>query len=430
MARQRQRPLRNTALHEAITTIGWTLAATAQAVNTVGAENNTPLTYGPTSVAHWLAGVTPRAEAIPIAVEAFARGLGQPHLTAADLGWHVDRVTEPSSDPWHGDPVAWLTRIGRDDMNRRTAISTGLYSVAALTIPPAPRRPPAPAARASTAGPDDVSRIREATRSFADLDDRCGGGHGRTAIAAYLVAEVTPLLRNTTGGARPDLFRAASELAYLAGYMAADGGESGLGQDYFIEAVRLADEAGDPLLRATALRSMAVQAIELGHAHKAVDIAEASMDALRGGCPARTLAWVTGAYAEALAATGAGREARQALRRAERDLEGADSTPEALWFGGYRRESFNHQAGTLLASLGDLAEAEVHLVASVGSRRTVERRTRALVGSRLARVQYCRGNRDAARATLWSLRGDLAGVESARVRRELAALPKDVLPAR
>ncbi|GAA4490513.1 hypothetical protein GCM10023191_022790 [Actinoallomurus oryzae] len=33
MARQRLRPLKNTALHEAITTAGWTLAGTAKAVN-------------------------------------------------------------------------------------------------------------------------------------------------------------------------------------------------------------------------------------------------------------------------------------------------------------------------------------------------------------------------------------------------------------
>jgi hypothetical protein len=138
---------------------------------------------------------------------------------------------------------------------------------------------------------------------------------------------------------------------------------------------------------------------------------------------------VTGAYAEALAAAAAGREARQVLGRAERDLERADSVPESSWYGGYRRESFNHQAGTLLASLGDLAAAETHLAASVRSRRTVERRTRALVGSRLAGVQCRRGDSDAARVTLTSLRGDLAGVESARVRRELTALPGDLLPA-
>lgn len=87
MARQRLRPLKNTALHDAITAARWTFADTAKAVNAVGAEHNIPMTYGPAAVAHWLAGVTPRLETIPIAVEAFARALDRPDLQAADLGW-------------------------------------------------------------------------------------------------------------------------------------------------------------------------------------------------------------------------------------------------------------------------------------------------------------------------------------------------------
>jgi tetratricopeptide (TPR) repeat protein len=429
MARQRCRPLQNTALQKAITAAGWTLAATADAVNVVGNENNIPLTYSASSVAHWLAGVTPRPGTVPVAVEAFARALDHPSLSAADLGWHSRSVTGAVDDPWDGDPVAWLMRIGRDDMNRRAAITTGLYSLAALTVPVAPHRILARQGRSRRAGPGDVTRIRETTRHLADIDDLYGGGHARAAVAAYLVADVAPLLRGTTGQARPDLFRAASELAYLAGYMAADGGENGLGQKYYVEASRLAEEAGDPLMRATVLRSLAIQAIELGHPREALDLAEAAVTGIRGGCPVRTRAWVTGAHAEALAAAADGRDAREVLRRAERDLERADSLPEANWTGNYRRESLDHQTGTLLASLGDLATAETHLAASLGSRRTIERRTRALVGTRLAGVQYRRGQLDAAKATLRQLRDDLAGVASARVRRELAAVPREVLPA-
>lgn len=91
MARQRLRPLKNTALHEAITTAGWSYADTAKAINLAGAENNILLTYRAASVAHWLAGVTPRPETIPIAVEAFARALGRSGLQAADLGWQGRR---------------------------------------------------------------------------------------------------------------------------------------------------------------------------------------------------------------------------------------------------------------------------------------------------------------------------------------------------
>ena len=409
----------NELLHAAIQEAGWPLAETGTAINAVGAENGLRFWYDRTATAHWLSGTVPRKAALPCVVEAFARRLGRP-VDAGNLGW--PDPGEVIKDPWAGDPAVRLEEIGRGDMNRRTAISTGIYSVALLTIPAAVRRPPG-RSRTETVTEDDVTRIQEATQHFADIDDLCGGGHGRAAIAAYLLTEVTPLLRGATRRTRPHLFRAASELAYLAGYMAADGGADNLAQRYFIQAIRLGDEAGDPLLRATALRSMAVQAIELGHPNKALDVAEEALDSLRSGCPERTRAWVTGAYAEAVAAAGSGYEARQALARAERGLDRADSLPESRLPGGYRRESLNHQAGTLLASLGDLKAAEAGLEASLGSRRTVERRTRALIGARLAVVQHRRGADDAAAHTLARIRPDLNAVASARVRLALKELP-------
>ncbi|MFC4056173.1 hypothetical protein ACFOY4_41355 [Actinomadura syzygii] len=52
--------------------------------------------------------------------------------------------------------------------------------------------------------------------------------------------------------------------------------------------------------------------------------------------------------------------------------------------GNYRRESFEDQVGLPLSQLGDLKGAEEHYAASVGSQRTVERRTRTVIGARLA----------------------------------------------
>lgn len=236
-------------------------------------------------------------------------------------------------------------------------------------------------------------------------------------------------MRGTTGQTRPSVFQAASQLAYLAGWMAVDGGANGLGQSYYIQALRLADEAGDPLMRATVLRSLTVQAIELGHPAQARDLAESAITSLRAGCPIRTRAWITGIHAEALAAADNTWEARQALHRAERHLNRADSRPESRWTGNYRRESFNHQAGMVLTHLGDLSQAESHLSASAGSRRRIERRSRALIGARLAVVQYRRGHHDAARHTLTQIADDLTGMESARVRRALRALPPDLCSA-
>ncbi|WP_433178171.1 hypothetical protein [Actinoallomurus sp. CA-150999] len=412
----------NSALRAAIEEAGWTLAQTSSAVNTVGAENGLRLYYDRTSISHWLSGTVPRKDALPCAVEAFARRLARP-MSPQSLGWPDTGIV--LSDLWAGEVLMRLTQIGRDDMlDRRTVLTTGVYSLAALAVPaaPSPRQIPS--------GAEAAQRIRETTRHLAQLDDLYGGGAARSTVAAYLTHDVVPMLRVARGPARAEMFSAAADCAYLAAWMAADDMRSALAQQYYVQAVRLADEAGDPIARGRLLRSLALQALELGHTTEALDIADAAVTAIRRGCPARTQAWILGMRAEALAAANRGPEARTVMRSAERLLEAADSPPEYQWTGSYRRESWQHQAGTLLASLGDLAEAEGHLAASVATRQPIERRTRALIGTRLARVQYRRGDRDAATQTLGRLRDDIASVTSARIDHELAAFPHELVPAR
>ncbi|MET7305027.1 hypothetical protein ABZS54_40415, partial [Embleya sp. NPDC005575] len=191
-------------------------------------------------------------------------------------------------------------------------------------------------------------------------------------------------------------------------------------QRYYVQAARLADEAGDPLTRASALRSLAVQALELGHAAPALDLADAAAQAARGHCPVRQQAWITGIQAEAHAAAGDGAAARTSLRAAERGVERADSP--AGWSGGYVAASWQHQTGLALGHLGNLNAAELHLAAAAAGRTPNENRTRTLITVRLAAVQVRRGHLDAAAATIAALGTDLALVDCARVRTELAAL--------
>lgn len=194
MARKRLRPVINTTLGEAIREVGWTLAEVAKAIDAVGAENGITLTYGAAAVAHWLAGVTPRAETVPVAVEAFTRRSGRSDLTSADLGWPVS-PGKHGGDPWQGDPVVWLTHLGRSDMlNRRTTLVSGLYSLAALSVPAVPERVLSRTGHALGGGPGDVTRIYETTRRLSDIDDLYGGGHARAAVAGELAALPRDLL--------------------------------------------------------------------------------------------------------------------------------------------------------------------------------------------------------------------------------------------
>jgi hypothetical protein len=431
MPRPRSTPVRNPALAASIAETGQTYGSIAETINRVAREDGAVICCTAASLAKWLNGATPQPATMPAAVEAFARLLDQPCLAAADLGWHGYAI-KATGDPWRGDPVAWITHLGRDDMlNRRTAMTAGLYSLAAATLPARPHLTTSRAGPARQAGPSDVARIRRTGEVFNEIDDLYGGGHARAAVAAYLTQEVTPLLRGTTGKARPELFLAAAEATYLVGWMAADDMKTGLAQRYYVQAVRLAEEADDPLMRSTVLRSLSVQAIELGHAQEGLALAEAAADGLRSGCPARKRAWITGMCAEALAATGSDLwRSRGLLRKAEAELERADSLPEHEWTGNYRRESFEHQVGLTLTQAGDLKGAEEHFAASVGSRRTIERRTRALIGARLAHVQLRRRRPDQAARTLLDLSGDLGAVSSQRLRRVLTDIRSGWQPFR
>ncbi|MED7924106.1 hypothetical protein SMD20_07680 [Nonomuraea sp. LP-02] len=434
MPPRRTHPVANRALAALIEQAAWTHAALARHVNAAAAANGDPLHYDRSAVGHWLTGTVPRPEGVAAVLEAFRRRLGRPELTAAHLDWPDPGAGQPE-DPWHGDPVARLATLGEDDLlNRRAVLTAGTYTLAALSglaagtrVPAAARVAAGVAARITSggrarAGAADVTRIRAATAGFADLDDQYGGGHARAAVAAYLAREVTPLLHGTTGRRRPDLFGAAAELSYLAAYMAMDAGANALAQRYYISAVRLADEAGDVVSRATALRSMAVQAAELGHDEEALALAEAAASALGSHGPPRTQAWVTGMRAEAHAAAGTRHDALSLLHRTETQLERADSGPESEWTGNYRRESLEHQIGLTLTRLGDHAGAARHFAASMDARRPVERRTRTLIGLRAAHAFLRAGDVERAAVTVLGLSEDIRLVASARVRGELRAL--------
>lgn len=306
-------------------------------------------------------------------------------------------------------------------LHRRTTLTLGLYALGAAALPGPAHTITSRTGPTRRGGPGDVGRIRETTAALGRMDDLYGGGHARGAVAAYLADDVAPLLRGTTGRARPALFTAAAELAYLAGWMSADMMRIGPAQRYYLMAVRLADEAGDDLMRSMALRSLAVQAVELGHHRVGRDLADAAADGIRTGSPARTKAWIAGMCAEAIAAaTHDQRRAHTLLRTAEAELEHADSRTDDAVTGNYRRESFSHQVGLTLTHLGDLSGAEEHFAASVDSRRPVERRTRVLIGARLALTQLNRQHPDAAARTVLDLRGDLSGVASTRVHQALS----------
>ncbi|AXI78095.1 tetratricopeptide repeat protein [Peterkaempfera bronchialis] len=314
-------------------------------------------------------------------------------------------------------------------MERRQflAAATGAYALAALSLPDldaVTRRTRAVASgRPVDVGWGEVMAIRQMTSVLGDAASEIGGGHARHLAVRYLTQDVAPWLHGTyseeTGR---ELFAATSQLVHLAGWMAGDEGDQGLAQQYYAHSFRLAAEADDPELAATALRGMAVQAIELGHRAAAVRLAEECVHYARGVEDPRAVAYYQATRANAAALDGDHRAAAIALSASQSAIENAPKTPGESWAAHYDAGRWAHESGMILVRLGDLDAARDHLRHALDIHGLDRRRTRAIVLADLGQVHLRREDTDAALAT-WSDFLDTAeGVRSVRVTEAVAEM--------
>jgi hypothetical protein len=329
---------------------------------------------------------------------------------------------------WEADTLTLLADLGSAfvGMSRRAVLGTAVYTLASQAVPPPAwwtQTARTSARRSSTGGPQvghvDLDATRDAVQFFSRLDQRHGGGHARSAVVLYLTSDVAPLLegRFADDTVRKGMFSAASELAYLVGWMAFDNAEHARAQQFFTASVKLAAEANDPTMAAHTLRAMAHQALDLGHADHALTLAAASMEGprYRAACP-RERALLGVVHARALAATGEKASSARALLRAEDDLADAgpgDDEPLRVFFFG--EASLAHETGRTLRDCGDDPGAERELRRSVRLRKSgAFKRTHAVTLGYLAAVQAGQGNIDEACATWLNGLDAMSGVHSAR----------------
>ncbi|MFG1921069.1 Tat pathway signal protein [Cryptosporangium sp. NPDC048952] len=328
------------------------------------------------------------------------------------------------------------------DADRRRLLRAAAYSVPALVVPGSSwweKLSVQGSSRGSSTGRavgrSDVDAVRDMVSLFSRIDQRRGGGHGRTAVAQYLTTDVAGALsgRFPNHQVRRDMFSAASELAYLCGWMAFDDAEHAIGQHYFAAAVKLAAEADDPALAGHTLRAMAHQALELGHSQKAVELAAASMDGDRYTLASpRERALFGVVYGRTLVATGQPQAAARTLLRAEDDLAAAtagDEEPNRVFFFG--EASLAHETACALRDSGDLPGAVREFRRSVRTRKAASfTRTHAVTLGYLGTVQARQGAIDEACAT-WSTALDaMDGVQSGRTRQAVATMRSVLSPLR
>ena len=428
-----------------ITDAGLTHAQVARAITRVAAETGADelAEVGRSHVSKWVAGVRPSGRAPALLCEALSRLVGQ-LVTPERIGLEDNDAVVPGSVDWRADTLITLADLGRGDLDidRRSVLSAAVYSLAAAALP-APgwwtdmvargraRHTPA----GQQIGQTDVDGVRDMVQLFSQVDQRRGGGHARTAVVQYLATDVSGLLhgRFADEQVRRDMFTAASELAYLSGWMSFDNAEQATAQRYFQLAVKLAAEADDPAMAGHVLRAMAHQAVDLGAPQRALALADASVDGRRyTEASAREKALIGVVHARALAASGDRRKAATALIRAEKDLTDAkpgDGEPARVFF--FSEASLAHETACALRDSQDLKGAITQYRRSVRTRKaTAFTRTHAVTLGYLGEAQARLSQIEQACAT-WNRSLDaMQGVRSGRTRQVARTIRAVLSPLR
>lgn len=347
----------NSRLGALIAEAGFSHAGLARRVDQLGVEHGLDLRYDKTSVTRWLRGQQPRGTTPALIAEVFTRRLGR-RLSAQDLGFDAcvpvyaglefaagpEEAVDIVSGLWrkdtgsHGDlrkiaftPAGlvvpsrdWL--IGRPDerVAREGTPTAPAHGLPRVPVQPRGRGPVYAARPRRRVTPGDVAALRSVGDVFRSLDNSYGGGHARQALVRYLEHEAEPMLRGSYGETTGRLlFGAVGDLTRLAGWTSYDIGAHGLAQRYFVQALRLAQAAGDRVYGGYVLVTMSRQAVYLGHGREAVQLARVAQQGVGSGAPPVVQALLHAAEARGLGLTGEVRACSTALGRAERALEAA-----------------------------------------------------------------------------------------------------------
>ncbi|MER5466612.1 Tat pathway signal protein [Streptomyces sp. NPDC002668] len=423
----------------------WSRAQAASAFVRVAGENSltgyTNITRQ--HVQHWVAGHEPSGQSPIIMCEALSRRLKRV-VTPTEAGFTVPGSPAQGALDWHVDPLAALNDLGSTDLDpdRRSLLRHSVYSAAALAVPTdswwteMANEPAATQQKgAQRVGRGDVDNVREMTLAFSRMDQRRGGGHGRTALVQYLRSDVARYLAGTfpSSHVRRDMFSAAAEASYLSGWMAFDNAEHDIAEPYFALGLKLAARAGDAPLSGHILRAMAHQALDLGLFNKALQLSTASITGQRyQSATPRERALLGVVHARCLAASGHHKQATTALLGAEDDLRGAHEgveEPARTFF--FAEASLAHETACTLRSLNDHKGAITQFRRSVRTRGPAFARTHAVTLGYLGATQISAGTVEEACAT-WSHALDAMeeGIYSGRARQRVVEMRSLLSPYR
>lgn len=446
----------NRQLAALIAEAGFSNAGLARRVDQLGLEHGLDLRYDKTSVTRWLRGQQPRGTTPALIAEVFTRRLGR-RLSAQDLGLDacapVYAGLEFASSP--EEAIDIVSGLWRKDSGSHTELRKIAFTPAGLVVPsrdwligradervargtaPAPSGEgarPAAAARGqglahvpaqrqrlaerapgSRVSMGDIAALRSVGELFRTLDHAYGGGHARQALVRYLEHEAEPMLRGTYGettGRR--LFAAAADLTRLAGWTSYDIAAHGLAQRYYVQALRLAQAAGDRAYGSYVLVTMSRQAVYLGHGREAVQLARVAQQGVGSSVPAVVQSLLHSVEARGHGVLGEVRACSASLARAERALEGARPGDEVPYWARFFDEA--QLADEFAHCHRDLQQ---YRAAAQHAERSLQLRSPAYARSRL----FCRVVLASARLGLGELEQACAlGAEAAQAAAEMRSV--------
>ncbi|MFK4065915.1 transcriptional regulator [Streptomyces sp. NPDC029674] len=336
----------NERLQALIQEAGCSNAGLARRVNMCGAEHGLDLRYDKTSVARWLRGQQPRGRAPGIIAEALGRKLGRT-VTIDEIGMangkNLASGVGLQFSPTVLGAIEQVCELWRSDVGRRDFLSGSSVAASALVEPSRDWLISSPDSQVGRAagprvGMADVAAVKAMTQALTQLDHQFGSGHVRPVVVHYLNSVVSGLLAGSYREAvGRELFAAVARLTELAGYMAVDTGQPGLAQRYYIQALRLAQAAGDRGYGGYVLAaSMSHLAAQLGNPREIAQLARAAQEGTRGRVTPRAEAMFYAAEARGHALLGDARATQVVAGRATEAMDRAsgstaDSGDDPVW---------------------------------------------------------------------------------------------------
>lgn len=429
----------NSALARAVSQANFSNTSLAAKVRAEAARRGIRASPDHVAVRRWMDGMRPHDDTIRCIVAVLSAKLGR-EVKPEQIGFELKR------HPMASDAIADGARYPADAV---TAISL-LDTLASVDISDSPEVTQASWVADSTPGfitgylfssPalwDEFSsldpvgspiagRIRDFTRHLADLDFRYGGGHVRRMLLFYFRNEIVPLLRKShPGSARRDILSAAAGVTQLLGWSAYDAGRHGAAQRYYMQGLRLAQEAEDRVFGAYLLSDLSHQANYLGRYNEALQLARAAQTSAAGKASETVNAMMLAMEARALASSGDSQSCAQVLHRAERAFARRDPDKDPLWISYFDELELAGEAAHCFRDLGQPRETSLFAMQAMDLAATPPR-TQAFIGLVSAAGAFKAGNLDEA-LSFATAAVDLTGsLESSRYVRYLTDFHQSVI---